>query len=128
MTEIPEEAVRNAYLEFQCLYPQRSAGWDDLAGWEQERWCRIIASAAPIIVADCLRAAARDAFQDVIAAATEEATTARLAEIEAAVRADERERCVQEIFAYANEKLTPMLGAVYRDAARLLWRGNAGGS
>ena len=42
--------------------------------------------------------------------------------------AAERERCVQEIFAYANEKLTPMLGAVYRDAARLLWRGNGGGS
>ena len=38
------------------------------------------------------------------------------------VAAAERSRCVDEIFAYADKYLGPGVGAVYRDAARLLLR------
>lgn len=46
MPEVPPEAVTDAYAEFQKLYPQRTAAWEDLAGWERERWQRIIEAAA----------------------------------------------------------------------------------
>jgi hypothetical protein len=42
-----------------------------------------------------------------------------------AVAEGERKRCVAEIFAYADEYLAPFVGAVYRDAARLLNRGQS---
>lgn len=42
------------------------------------------------------------------------------ARIEASVRADERERCIAEIFAYTENM--PVVGAAYRDAARVLNR------
>jgi hypothetical protein len=112
VADIPAEAVAAAY---------------DAVGYTADipapaTMKRILDAAAPFLVADCLKAAAREQFEDAIAAATEEATRARLAEIEAAVRSAERERCVAEIFAYADEKLAPMIGATYRDAARVLNR------
>ena len=56
-TDPPPEAITAAYAEFRNLYPQRMTPWDELAGWEQERWQRIIAAAAPAI-----RAAERERF------------------------------------------------------------------
>jgi hypothetical protein len=46
---VPTEAATAAYAEFQRLYPQRSAPWEELAEWERERWRRILEAAAPLI-------------------------------------------------------------------------------
>lgn len=53
-----------------------------------------VEAAAPLIVADALKGAARKQFEAAIADAAEEATTARLREIEALVRASERARII----------------------------------
>jgi hypothetical protein len=64
---VPTEAAATAYAEFQRLYPQRSAPWEELAEWERERWLRILAAASPV-----LRAAER---QQVIGEIEAEAAT-----------------------------------------------------
>jgi hypothetical protein len=63
------EAITAAYAEFRNLYPQRLTPWDELARWEQERWERIIAAAAPAI-----RAAERERIRKL---AADHATHAR---------------------------------------------------
>jgi hypothetical protein len=51
VSDVPEEAVTMAYAEYQRLYPQRTAPWGELAGWEQERFRRVIGAAAPHLLA-----------------------------------------------------------------------------
>jgi hypothetical protein len=94
MSEIPAEAVAAAKAAFAKVYndPMTMTACLDAA----------LAAAAPILVADCLKSAAREQFEGAIAAATEDAVGVRLAEIEATVRADERERLARLLDAEAD--------------------------
>lgn len=89
---VPEAIVE---LAIDAVLAERGLTSQGSRDWARPIVTTAVVAAAPAIVADALKSAAREQFEKAIADATEEATTARLREIEAAVRASERERIRQ---------------------------------
>ncbi len=97
MTAVPPEAItaaaeaiemRRAFrdrFEPELINPAPHSGAVDLA-------TAALIAAAPVLVADSLKAAARKQFEDAIRAATDEAITPKLEAIRDAAAAAERER------------------------------------
>jgi hypothetical protein len=87
----PTAAVLRAISDPGSILPRlqlHDGGLETLPEWQTRA---VLQAAAPVLVADCLKSAVREQFEGAIAAAADEATGARLAAIEAAARASERE-------------------------------------
>ena len=85
MTAVPPEAVTGA-LAYDFEHRHESP-WRNWTKPTEDQVERLLIGAAPLLVADCLKAAAKETFEGAVAAAAEEATTERLSQIEAAIRA-----------------------------------------
>jgi hypothetical protein len=82
---VPPEAV-TAALAYDFEHRHESP-WRNWTKPTEDQVERLLTGAAPVLVADCLKAAARETFEGAIAAAADEATMERLSQIEAAIRA-----------------------------------------
>ena len=85
MNAVPPEAVEAA-LAYDFEHRHESP-WRNWTKPTEDQVERLLIGAAPLLVADCLKAAAKETFEGAVAAAAEEATTERLSQIEAAIRA-----------------------------------------
>jgi len=117
----PGQLVRETWVTWAKRQPDPKPSW--LVPWEDlsEAQREVDAEIEAAVRADELERFR--CFSRAFADGSDETTMAALYDEAMATGARaERERCVAEILAYADQILTPLLGATYRDAARLLLR------
>jgi hypothetical protein len=117
----PGRLVRETWVTWAKRQPDPKPSW--LVPWEDlsEDQRKVDAEIEAAVRADELERFRR--FSRAFADGGDETTMAALYDEAMATGARaERDRCVAEIFAYADEHLAPLIGVVYRDAARLLLR------